>query len=92
MIIEYYKKRNAKLKGPVCFYAGNGKSIEFKFQEPAEIEDQWGYKLLAEYADILRLVIPKAVEEKPKRKKKKAQKQDATNLVAPQDATNLVAP
>ena len=60
MLIEYYKKRNARLKGDICFYNGAGTNIILALGEPQEIDDQWGYRLLAENADILRLV------EKPK--------------------------
>lgn len=61
MLIEYYKKRSAKLKGDVCFYNPNkaGESIILALNKPQEIDDQWGYKLLGEYSDILRIVEKK---------------------------------
>ena len=79
MLIEYYKKRNARLKGDICFYNGAGKNIILALGEPQEIDDQWGYRLLADNADILRLVDkpketpPPPPEAKPKKKKKSKQ-------------------
>lgn len=75
MLIEYYKKRNARLKGDICFYNGKGTNIILQLGKPQEIDDQWGYRLLGENSDILRMVQPKApevkTEAKPKKKKKK---------------------
>lgn len=56
MLIEYYKKRNARLKGDICFYNGKGTNIILALGKPQEIDDQWGYRLLSENADIIRLV------------------------------------
>ena len=78
MLIEYYKRRNARLKGPIYQYNGKGQSIRLDFGVPAEVDDQWGYKILSDNADIIRLVVPKEEpdtgpdtdSEKPKKKKK----------------------
>ena len=82
MLIEYYKKRNARLKGDIFFYNGAGSNIILALGEPQEIDDQWGYRLLAENADIIRLVdkpkapapAPVPPEPEPKAKKKKSKK------------------
>ena len=70
MIIEYYKKRSARLKGDVCFYGGAGKSIILKLNKPQEIDYHWGYKILSDHPDIVRLVEKKVVEKPVKKKKK----------------------
>lgn len=73
MLIEYYRKRNAKLKGPVCFYNPDkaGDSIILEIKKPQEVTDQWGYKLLGEYSDILRRVEKPKPTPKPQPKVKK---------------------
>lgn len=73
MLIEYYKRRHAKLKGPICFYNGKGRNIILEIGKPQEIDDQWGYKVLSENADIIRLVEP-VQEPKPKVKKSSKRK------------------
>ena len=91
MLIEYYRKRNARLKGDICFYNGKGRNIILALRQPQEIEDQWGYMLLAENADIIRLVekapppVPMPSEGEPLRKspepyaKPKKQKKKSKN-------------
>lgn len=74
MLIEYYKKRSARLKGDICFYNGAGTNIILALNKPQEIDDQWGYKILSENADIIRLVQKKEAPPAPKPAAKKRKK------------------
>ena len=77
MLIELFKRRNARLKGPVVLYhpEKSGVSVILDLKKPQEVDDKWGHKILGEYSDIVRLVEkPKPAQEKeskPKAKKKK---------------------
>ena len=72
MIIEYFKKRNARVPSEITLHNGKGRSVAIKLKEPIEVEDSWGHKILAENGDIIRQVI--ASPPPPEKKRTRAKK------------------
>jgi hypothetical protein len=78
MKIKYVKRRNAKLKGPLYLYNEHkaGESVAISLGETAEVEDSWGYRIMASHADIVEIVVdaPKVEAKAPAKKKTKKKK------------------
>jgi hypothetical protein len=67
MFLEMFRFAPQRRQPFKIFAFGGGKSLRLDLSQPKEVEDELGYKILAEYSHFIRKVEPKA---KPKVKRK----------------------
>lgn len=67
MLLEFFKRRKATLKGNYLFLVGAGQVVELELGIPQEVPNQIAYKILDQDGDIVRIAEAPAAEAAAKR-------------------------
>ena len=75
MFVEFYRKRRAGLPESFIYLEPRGVSLELFLKVPVDVPDTMGYKILAEFGDIVRQVEPPSPQVETKKKVKRNTRQ-----------------
>lgn len=71
MLLEFYRRRQARLKSNYLWIGGAGKAIELEFGKPTEVPMDIAYQILSKDSDIVREVKAEDLKEEKTKKRKK---------------------